>query len=130
MNYLAIDYGDKRIGLAGSDSGVLAQPLEIMQLHTDSDKDTLLDKITSKYQPETIILGMPVNEDGTFGPQADRVINFKNEITKKYPRIKVVSVNEFLTSFEAKERAGRKIGQPYDDYAALIILEQFLNQTA
>ena len=75
MRILAIDYGTKRIGLAVSDSlGIISQGLET--LAHPSSPEALLGKIgaaVKRHQVSKIVLGLPLNMNGTRGPQARQV---------------------------------------------------------
>ena len=72
MRILAIDYGSKRIGLAVSDSlGMIAQGLET--LPHPSSQEALIGKIgerAKRHEVSKIVLGLPLNMNGTRGPQA------------------------------------------------------------
>lgn len=128
MRYLSFDYGLKRIGLAGSDSGVIARPLEII---SSDDPSLNLAKITlavKKYAPEEIVFGYPINDNGSLGPQANYTQEIITELKKAFPQIQIHIVNEFLTSNEASKQAQRSAGEPIDDIAAKLILEQFFSE--
>ena len=78
MRTLGIDYGDSRVGIAITDPlGFTAQGLETIS-HGGSDKVLLrrLDEIFAQYEIDTIVVGMPLNMDGT---KTDRA-----EITEKF----------------------------------------------
>ena len=78
MRKLGIDYGDARVGLAITDElGITAQGLETIH-HNGNDKIVLkrLEEIMQEYQIDTIVIGLPINMDGT---KSDRV-----EVTEKF----------------------------------------------
>jgi putative Holliday junction resolvase len=128
VKYLALDYGQKRIGLAGSDSGLIAQPLEIISIETNEERLPLISVAINKYMPEEIVIGLPVNSDQSLSPMSMIIEKFADQLKEKFSNIKIRTINEHLSSIEAKNRSSRKAGQPIDDIAAAIILEQYLQQ--
>lgn len=128
MKYLAIDYGKKRMGVASSDSGLVAKPLAILDVSSEQE---ILDKIIDLiriHQPEYLIFGLPVDVNGLETEMALEVKKITALINKNQPTRRIYFVNEFLTSVEASQRSGRPSSEPSDDYAAVIILEQFFSQ--
>lgn len=78
MRKLGIDYGDSRVGLAISDElGITAQGLCTIN-HKGNDKIVLkqLEEILNSYEIDTIVIGIPINMDGTEG--------IRVEVTKKF----------------------------------------------
>jgi putative Holliday junction resolvase len=127
VRYLAIDYGEKRIGLAGSDTGIVITPLEILSINSESVLDELTRAI-QKYQPEEIIFGLPLRDDGQPTDLSSKVSEFADQLKPLIPEIKIHFVNEFMTSIEAQARTNKKRGEFIDDESAAIILEQFFNE--
>ncbi len=77
MNALGIDHGDKRMGIAGSDAlGMMAHPLEMILAKPFDVFLKRLEEILEERQVEQIVVGMPRNMDGSFGPQAVKVQEF------------------------------------------------------
>lgn len=124
--YLAIDYGQRRIGLAGSQSGLIPQPLAIIDRGYASHDNHKIFEAIRGYDPETIVVGLPLNDDGTDSNWTRSVREFIKELETEFSQQKIGIENEYLTSSEAKIRSGRKENEPIDDYSALIILEQYL----
>ena len=77
MRFLAIDLGDKRTGLAiGDDETKIASPLTVIEIvRGDALIDAIADSIKD-HAPDAIVLGLPLNMDGTEGPQAKLVRDF------------------------------------------------------
>ncbi len=99
---LAIDYGRRRVGLAVSDAlGLFARPVgtfappqaldHIARLHADAALTT-------------IVLGWPLEEDGTEGPAVARVRRFAGQVEETAPGVPIVRVDERYSSEEAKAR--------------------------
>lgn len=132
MRYLAIDYGNKRTGLAICDAGeTIASPLTVIHGQTD-----LLKKITDIVEAEkieAIVLGLPLNMDDSQGPQAKLVLKFA-DLLKAHIDIPIHFQDERLSTFGAEEKlaaADFTRGQKkkrLDAVAAAQILEAFLQQ--
>ena len=84
MRYLAIDYGNKRTGLAICDSDeTIVSPLKIIQ--GQKNILTKIIEITMAEGVEAIVLGLPFNMDGTEGSQAKLVREFANKLKSNLP---------------------------------------------
>ncbi|MBN2224658.1 MAG: Holliday junction resolvase RuvX [Deltaproteobacteria bacterium] len=130
MRILALDVGERRIGLAISDPlGTIAQPLMTMQ-RNDGSVDHIIEIVKDKEVGE-IVVGLPVNMNGTSGKQVDEVNEFARLITERID-IPLVFVDERLTTVEAEKLMisadvnRRKRRQTIDSVAAAIILEKRL----
>jgi putative Holliday junction resolvase len=134
MRYLAIDYGLRHTGLAICDAGeTICSPLTVI----DGAKG-LIEKIVEIVKNEevnAIVLGLPLNMDGSQGPQAELVLEFAQRL-KEQLDIPLHLQDERLTTFSAEEKmasmesAGRKKKKKrrLDAIAAAEILEAFLEQ--
>jgi len=132
MRYMAIDYGRKRTGLAVCDRDeTLASPLTVLE-----GQKNLLQRILEVVREENIdaiVVGLPVNMDGSKGPQARLVEEFAGRLCSLVD-IPVQFHDERLTTFAAREKlapvgmGGRKKGKFVDAVAAAEILESFLEQ--
>ena len=132
MRYLAIDYGTRRTGLAICDAGeTFASPLTVIE-----GRETLLAKITQIIEAEgvqAVVLGLPLNMDGTQGPQSKLVLKFADQLQAHLP-IPVFLQDERLSSFGAEEKLAPanftrgKQKKRLDAVAAAEILEAFLEQ--
>jgi putative Holliday junction resolvase len=104
MRYLAIDYGDKHTGLAICDPAeTIASPLTVI----DGQKD-LLDKIAriaTAEKVEAVVLGMPLNMDGSTGHRARIVLGFAEKLKSRLT-IPVHFQDERLTTFGAEQKIG------------------------
>ena len=132
MRYLAIDYGTKRTGLAICDAGeTITSPLTVIQ-----NREPLLKKIAQIVETENVgavVLGLPLNMDGSEGPQTQLVLKFADRL-QAHLRIPVYLQDERLSSFGAEEKlapANLSRGDKkkrLDAVAAAEILEAFLEQ--
>src|ERR1043166_10253962 len=86
MRILALDPGTKRIGIAISDElKLIAQPLEFSSAEPFPDFLRRLKQLVQEKEVELILVGMPRNMDGTYGPAAARVQGFGAELKKELP---------------------------------------------
>ena len=136
MRVLAIDHGTKRMGIALSDeTGTIAQPLEFIFAHPFADFLARLKEIIREKQVEQIVVGLPRNMDGSYGPAVLKVQEFI-AVLKESVTIPICSWDERLTSAQANRflieanvrRAERK--QKVDKAAAAILLQSYLDSFA
>ena len=133
MRIIALDVGDRRIGVAMSDpTGLLASPLStITRKGHDTDVDEVLD-LAAQNDVAEILVGMPVSLSGKKGAQAARVTAFAEELRSRTD-LPVVFVDERYSTVQA-ERSLREQGvQPsrdrarVDAAAAAVILQSYLD---
>jgi putative pre-16S rRNA nuclease len=133
MRTLAIDHGTKRIGLAISDEmGIIAQPLEFVPAEPFDKFIARLKEIIHEKQVELLLVGMPRNMDGSYGPAAIKTEAFVGAI-KSAVVVPVQMWDERLTSAQANRyliegkvrREKRK--EKVDKTAAAILLQSYLD---
>jgi putative Holliday junction resolvase len=132
MRYLAIDYGEKRTGLAICDaSETIVTPLTVISGQKELPKR--IADIVEKEGAEAIILGLPLNMDGSEGPQAKLVLKFAEQLRERLD-IPIHLQDERLSSFNAEQKLApaeltkSKKKKRLDAVAAASILEAFLEQ--
>lgn len=133
MRVAALDVGDARIGVAVSDDlGISARGIGTVRRHGgDRDLDALA-RLLEPHEPERIVVGLPLNMDGTEGRQAARVRAFGQRLAARLA-VTVEYWDERLTTFEAEEalrRANvpaRKRRALVDQTAAAVILRSYLD---
>jgi putative Holliday junction resolvase len=133
---LGIDHGDARIGLAVSDDlGMLAHPLETIAIKEVADPLARIAAIVERDKIGTIVLGLPRNMDGTYGPAAEKVRAFAEQLRARVP-CEVKMWDERLTSVAAQRslhEAGRNVKKSrevIDQVAAQLILQGWLDSQA
>lgn len=101
---LGLDYGTKRLGFAISDpSGTLALPLRVEVCENEAHALNITERLCRETQAERLVVGLPLNMDGSRGPQAIRVENF---VARLRSRLKVsVELWDERLSTRAAERA-------------------------
>jgi len=129
---LAIDLGEARVGVAVSDElGMLAHPLETIQVRAGGVRERIL-VLAKEKNVEAIVVGMPRNMDGSFGPAALKAREFIAELAAAAP-CPVIPWDERLTTVSAQrslQEAGRKARDQksiIDQVAAQIILQGWLD---
>jgi putative holliday junction resolvase len=133
MRVLAIDHGTKRMGIAISDpTGMIALPLEFVPAEPFAAFLERLKQLIGEKEVEMILVGMPRNMDGSYGPAAAKVQEFV-AVLKETIAIPVKTWDERLTSAQANRfllqadvrRKDRK--EKVDKAAAAILLQSFLD---
>jgi putative holliday junction resolvase len=133
MRILAIDHGTKRMGIAISDEmRTIAQPLEYVAAEPVDKFFDRLKQIIADRQVSLIVVGIPRNMDGTYGPAAVKVQEFVTAL-KEVVTIPIKSWDERLTSVQANRylieadvrRSKRK--EKVDKTAAAILLQSYLD---
>ena len=136
MRKLGIDYGDARVGIAITDElNITVQGLETIH-HNGNDKIVLkrLDEIFNEYNIDTIVIGMPLNMDGSKTFRVEATNKFIHKLKCKYNKKKIETIDERLTTVEAhktmnfldvKKTRKRSI---VDTISAVYILETYLNK--
>jgi putative Holliday junction resolvase len=133
MRVLAIDHGTKRMGIAISDpSGMIALPLEFIPAEPFAPFLERLKQLILEKEVDMILVGMPRNMDGSYGPAAAKVQEFV-AVLKETIAIPIKTWDERLTSAQANRmlvqadvrRKDRK--EKVDKAAAAILLQSFLD---
>jgi putative Holliday junction resolvase len=134
MRALGIDFGEKRIGLAISDpEGRIAVPMTALQRRDDRSALRQIAEVARREGVGRLVVGEPVNMDGTRGPAAERARRFGERLAE-LTGLPLELVNESLTSREAEERlreAGvdpRRDPGRVDAVAAQILLQESLDR--
>ncbi|MFC2608157.1 Holliday junction resolvase RuvX [uncultured Selenomonas sp.] len=131
---LALDVGDRTIGVAASDAlGLTAQGVETIR-RKSWDKDfARLKELMELYETDTFIVGLPKNMNGTQGERCDVVRDFAQRLQKKFKGSQVVFWDERLSTVAAERsliaadvsRAKRR--KVIDKMAAVFILQGYLD---
>ena len=130
---LAIDFGDKQIGLAISDlTGTIANGLPTLVRKNINYDINYIVNIINQSSVEIVVVGLPINMDGTEGERVEKTYEFTN-VLKQHTNVKIEFLDERLTTAAAERvlisadvsRAKRKT--VIDKLAATIILQDYLN---
>jgi len=132
---LALDIGTVRIGVAVSDPlGMFAQGIDV--LPAEGNWLEQLDGLVKTYDPEILLLGIPIRTNGTRGPEALRIEECAEMLGNRYPEVKVQLHDERFSTSMAQQallegdvsRKGRK--GKVDKVAAALILQSWLDRKA
>jgi putative Holliday junction resolvase len=131
---LGLDYGTKNVGLAYSDElGITVQPLESVPNRSRKDLLRRLRTLVELHDIGRIVVGLPLNMNGTAGPAAERVRLFMQQLEPELG-IPLSEVDERLSTLEASEiwlemssRRQRRY-KTVDSLAAALILERYLKE--
>jgi len=129
---MCLDVGEKRIGVAVSDPlGITAQGIDVLQRKGIKKDLQQIRSYVDEYQASELILGLPLNMDGTKGEKAQEILRLQAYLAKRLP-VPVKTWDERLTTVVAEKvlldgdvtRAKRK--KVIDKLAAVLILESYL----
>lgn len=128
---LGIDHGDARIGIAMSDeTAFLASPLTTVQAGKNAVNEIVT--LIIEHDVEKIVIGLPLNMDGSFGPATEKVRRFSAKLAAKTD-VPIVESDERLTTVTAHHNLreagldGKKRKGVVDMAAAQIILQDWLD---
>ena len=132
MRVLALDIGDKRVGVAVSDPrGRVATPVKVLDASALRDPRAVA-SLVEEYEAECVVIGLPLSLDGEEGPQAQRVRKIGARLAQGL-RVEVQYADERMSSVQAK-RALREGGLAeraqrgrVDMLAAAIFLQGYLD---
>lgn len=130
---LGIDYGTRRVGFALSDpTGFLATPHSMAEVQNDGEARKAVLRVLEETSAEMIVMGLPVNMDGSRGHSAERVLQFKSAVEEK-TTVPIKLWDERLTSktaeqalIEAGTRRDKRRGL-IDKVAAAVLLQHYLD---
>lgn len=133
MKMLGIDYGQRRIGVAASDeTGTLALPLEQVDAEPLASACERIGVLARERGVERIVVGMPRNMDGSYGPAAESVRAFIAKL-KKSVSLEIVSWDERLSTAQAErtmleaDYSRKRRRAQRDALAAQLILQNYLD---
>lgn len=134
MRILGIDSGEKRIGISISDElGITAQGLPTIKSANEIEDLKNIKEIIDQYGVEKIVLGLPINMNGSLGEQAKKAISFAEKLKSSF-QLPVELEDERLTTSKAEkflietDRSRKKRKKVIDKMSAIIILQSFLDR--
>ncbi len=132
MKIMAVDYGDARTGLAVCDrTEFLASPVGVIEERNFYFAIQKVAHAVKEYDVQMVVVGYPVNMNGTIGPRAEKCAQFA-ELLKTKVDVPVELWDERSTTVEAHNylnetnTRGKKRKEVIDEVAATIILESYL----
>ena len=134
MRYLGLDLGSRTLGIAVSETGLIASNYKTIR--HEEEYDRLLDEVKALVEElkiDTVVLGFPKNMNNTIGPKGQLSLEFKEKL-EKIINIPVVLQDERLSTKSAldtliKGNVSRKDRKKVvDSVAATIILQTYLDR--
>lgn len=132
MKYLALDFGEKRIGVAVTDEeGIIARPLLTLEVSEMLMSD--LGKVIEDECPKKVIFGIPRHMNGEEASSAIKIREFAEGVSHELG-VEVDFQDETVSSIEAEKRLAEsgiekeKIKEKVDQEAAAVILEDYLKE--
>ena len=134
MKIMAIDYGDKRTGIAFCDiRETLASPYTVISESYLPKLITKLKAIIDKEKPEKIVIGLPRNMDGSFGYRTEECKNLGEELSKvinldidyQDERLTTVMAHSILSENNVR---GKKRKETVDAVSAVMILQSYIDK--
>jgi putative Holliday junction resolvase len=139
MKYLALDVGDRRVGVAVSDpTGLIATPLAVVHRKSKVEDFRQIARLVREQKVEGLVVGLPLQADGSAGPQARRIQRYGLAVAAALQAegldLPIVFWDERLSTVRAQESmiaAGRKARDRrarIDAAAAAVILQDYLDE--
>jgi putative Holliday junction resolvase len=135
MRLMALDIGERRIGVALSDPGrMLARGLQVITRGSRQADASLIASLVREHEVEKIIVGHPLRLDGSAGEQARRIEAYARELQQD-TGVPVLLWDESYSTERAREamiEAGRKRKERkerLDAVAAAVILQDYMDST-
>jgi len=131
MRILALDLGERRIGVAMSDAmGWLASPLTVLRCGSREAELCAIEALVKEHRIEQVVVGYPRNLDGSVGPQAQGVEKYIAQLRARLPT-PVIPWDERLSTAQAERlihETGRRVRRErIDAAAAAVILQSYLD---
>ena len=134
MRALALDIGDKTIGVAVSDLlGLTAQGVETIRRTSNKNDLKRLGELIAQFEATTFVVGLPKNMDGTEGTRCELVRNFAAKLAEAFPNVEQIFFDERLSTVAmtktliAADVSRKKRKQVIDKMAAVFILQGWLD---
>lgn len=133
MRVLGLDFGTERVGVAVSDElGIIAQPIEFILRRPAAGLWERLRALHRAFPCERILVGMPRNMDGSYGPAAEAAKQFIQQLRQEM-EVPIQTWDERLSSVQAKRvllqanLSRKKRKGKIDKMAAAVILQSYLD---
>jgi putative Holliday junction resolvase len=139
MRLLALDVGERRIGVAACDeTGLIASPLQVIRRTSKVDDFRKIARLVRDQEVEGLVVGYPLNDDGSAGPQARSVERYvaalRSALEDHELTLEVVLWDEYMSTQRAQTvliETGRKVAKRrdwIDAVAAAVILQDYLDE--
>lgn len=137
MRALALDIGNRTIGIAASDLlGITAQGVETIQRTSNKNDLQRLKELVEQFEATTFVIGFPKNMDGTEGERCEAIKKFAAKLNAAFPTVKQIFWDERLSTVAATKNliaadvSRKKRKKVIDKMAAVYILQGWLDSNA
>lgn len=139
MRILALDMGERRVGIAVSDpTGTIARPLRTLVRGSREEDFAAITALVAEHDVELVVVGQPLCLDGTEGPQARRVARYAEALAARLPvpvvawdeRFTTVAAEEILRQNRRKKKRQARTRGEVDSIAAAVILQSYLDSVS
>ncbi len=121
---IAFDFGLKRIGVAVGNSLLRqATPLKVIEAPTNDGKFAAIGALLQEWQPDLVVVGLPLHPDGAEHEMTARCRRFANQLHGRYGLPSVLVDERYTSAVLTQQR-----GQHVDSEAAALILQQYFEQ--
>ena len=136
MRILALDMGERRVGIAVSDpTGTIARPLRTLVRGSREEDFAAITALVAEHDVELVVVGQPLSLDGAEGPQARRVARYAEALAARLPvpvvawdeRFTTVAAEEILRQNRRKKKRQARTRGEVDSIAAAVILQGYLD---
>ena len=128
MQIVAFDFGEKKIGVAvGQTSTYTSSPLQVIFNNHDKVNWNEISILLEEWKPELILVGKPLNMDGTDSKIMKKVGAFYKKLESLYDA-KFEYIDERLTTFEARDILKENNSETVDANAAKILIDNWFNR--
>ena len=129
MQIVAFDFGTKKIGVAvGQTETFTSSPLQIIYNDHEKTNWNEISILIEEWNPDLILVGKPLNMNGTESDIMKKVDKFLNKL-EKISKVQCEYVDERLTTFEAKEMLGENKMDDVDAHAAKILIDNWFDRS-
>jgi putative Holliday junction resolvase len=140
MRFLALDVGDRRVGVAVSDeTGLIASPLTVIYRRSKAEDFSRIARLVREHGIQKLVIGHPLNDDGSAGPQAQRIerytVALEEALQAEGLDLPIVLWDEGMSTQRAQEamiisgRKARDRRMRIDAVAAAVILQDYLESS-
>jgi len=137
MRILGLDVGERRVGIAISDStGTVVRPLQTLVRGSREEDFAVVASLVAEHDVGLVVVGQPLSLNGTEGPQARRVARYMEALATRLPvpvvpwdeRFTTVAAHEILRQNRGKKKRQRaRAGGEIDAIAAAVILQSYMD---
>ena len=132
---IALDPGTRRIGVAAGDPlGITARPLPFIATEPEEEALRRIAEVAAEREAETVVVGLPLNMDGSEGPAAEGARAFGEKVRAALPGVEVILWDERLTTDDAERHliekglSHRERKRVIDSLSAAMLLKSWLDE--